>query len=66
MPLIAAITLTFILQMGVIYLPFANKIFKTNPLTINELLISLAAAAVVFHAVEIEKLVKRIISKKNK
>ena len=65
MPLIAAITLTFILQMGVIYLPFANKIFKTNPLTINELLISLAAAAVVFHAVEIEKLVKRIISKKN-
>jgi Ca2+-transporting ATPase len=65
MPLIAAITLTFILQMGVIYLPFANKIFKTSPLTINELLISLAAAAVVFHAVEIEKLVKRIISKKN-
>ncbi len=65
MPLIAAITLTFILQMGVIYLPFANKIFKTYPLTINELLISLAAAAVVFHAVEIEKLVKRIISRKN-
>lgn len=66
MPLIAAVVLTFILQMGVIYLPFANKIFKTNPLTINELLISLAAAAVVFHAVEIEKLVKRIISRKNK
>jgi Ca2+-transporting ATPase len=47
--------LTFILQMVVIYLPAANEIFKTQPLSLKELLICLLGAAIVFHAVEAEK-----------
>ena len=66
--LLGAVLLTFLLQLGVIYLPFANEIFKTQPLTFNELIICIAASAIVFHAVEFEKFVKQKISnrKKNK
>jgi P-type Ca2+ transporter type 2C len=59
LPLLGAVALTFILQLGVIYLPAANKIFHTQPLTINELLICLGGAAVLFHAVELEKWIRR-------
>ncbi len=52
------LALTFILQMVVIYLPAANDIFKTQPLSIKELLICLFGAAIVFHAVEAEKWLK--------
>lgn len=58
-PLVAAVTLTFILQMATIYVPFLNPIFKTEPLTLFELALSLAISSVVFIAVEIEKFVKR-------
>ena len=47
--------LTFILQMVVIYLPAANEIFKTQPLSLKELLICLLGAAKEFQAVEAEK-----------
>ena len=57
-PLFAAVAFTFLLQMGVIYLPFANEIFKTQPLSITELLICIGVSAIVFHAVELEKLIK--------
>jgi len=57
--LLGAVLLTFILQLGVIYLPFANEIFKTQPLTFQELIICIAASAIVFHAVELEKFIKR-------
>ena len=53
------ILLTFALQMGTIYLPFANDIFKTEPLSIRELFICLGASLVVFHAVELEKWIKK-------
>jgi P-type Ca2+ transporter type 2C len=59
LPLIGAVMLTVLLQLGVIYLPFANKLFKTQPLTFHELLICFIAAAFVFHAVEMEKFVRR-------
>jgi Ca2+-transporting ATPase len=65
LPLLSAVLLTVALQLGVIYLPFANEIFKTQPLTINELLVCVGAAAVLFHAVELEKAVKKLIRKKN-
>jgi Ca2+-transporting ATPase len=55
-PLLGAVLLTFSLQMACIYVPFLNPIFKTQPLSFGELLICLAAAAVVFFAVEIEKM----------
>ncbi len=54
-PLLGAVLLTFALQMATIYVPVLNPIFKTEPLSLVELLICLGAAAVVFVAVEIEK-----------
>jgi Ca2+-transporting ATPase len=59
LPLIGSVFLTFLLQMAVVYVPFMNGIFKTQPLTLNELLISIAMSMVVFHAVELEKWVRR-------
>ena len=53
----------FILQLGVIYLPFANEIFKTQPLSLFELALCMAATVVLFHAVELEKWIKQ---KKNR
>ncbi len=58
-PLLGAVLFTFILQLGVIYLPIANRIFKTQPLTLNELLICVALSLVVLIGVEIEKFIKR-------
>lgn len=58
-PLLVAVVLTFILQLGVIYLPLANSIFRTHPLSIHELAICIALSLVVLTGVEIEKLIKR-------
>jgi Ca2+-transporting ATPase len=58
-PLLFAILLTCVLQLGVIYIPFANEIFKTQPLSIAELFTCIGIASTVFVAVEIEKWVKR-------
>ena len=57
--LIGAVALTFGLQMGVIYLPSLNPVFHTVPLTIGQLGICLILSAVVFCAVELEKLTVR-------
>jgi len=54
---------TAILQVVVIYLPAANSLLKTQPLTIAELLLSIAVAGVFFHAVEFEKWLKMIRKK---
>ncbi|UCH44446.1 MAG: HAD-IC family P-type ATPase, partial [Nitrospiraceae bacterium] len=54
-PLIGAVLLTFALQMGTIYIPVLNPIFKTAPLTAGELMVTLALSSIVFFAVEIEK-----------
>jgi Ca2+-transporting ATPase len=58
-PLVGAFLLTFALQMATIYVPALNPIFKTEPLTLNELMITLAVSCVVFFAVEVEKLCRR-------
>jgi Ca2+-transporting ATPase len=58
LPLAGAVLLTVLLQTAVIYLPFANKLFKTQPLTAGEFLLCLAAAAILFHAVELEKYIR--------
>jgi P-type Ca2+ transporter type 2C len=58
LPLIGAVFLTFLLQLIVIYLPAANIVFKTEPLTLEELSICIGVSALVFHAVELEKWLK--------
>ncbi|MBX9611896.1 MAG: cation transporting ATPase C-terminal domain-containing protein, partial [Burkholderiales bacterium] len=58
-PLLGAVLLTFALQMATIYVPWLNPIFKTEPLSAPELAICVAAAAVVWGAVEIEKAWRR-------
>lgn len=54
-PLLGAVLLTFALQMGTIYIPALNPIFKTEPLDRDELLACLALSSVVFIGVEIQK-----------
>jgi len=58
-PLLGALLLTVGLQLILIYSPFFNTIFKTQPLSICELAITLAVSSIVFWAVEIEKWVNR-------
>jgi Ca2+-transporting ATPase len=57
--LLGSVLLTFILQMGVIYLPFMNKAFDTVPLTAAELGFSLGLSTVVFFSIELFKWVRR-------
>jgi Ca2+-transporting ATPase len=58
-PLLGAVALTFLLQMATIYVPLLNPVFKTQPLSLQELFICLGAAAVVGVVVELEKLWRR-------
>jgi P-type Ca2+ transporter type 2C len=60
-PLLIAVVFTFLLQLAVIYSPFANRLLKTQPLSMNELIICVGGAVVIFVAVELEKLAKKII-----
>jgi len=57
--LLAAVLLTLALQLAVLYVPVFNDIFKTQPLTLAELLFCLVMSSVVFIAVELEKLLIR-------
>ena len=58
-PLLGAVLLTFALQMATIYVPFLNPVFKTEPLSLPELGLCLAAALVVYGVVELEKAWRR-------
>ncbi|MGB4924707.1 MAG: cation-transporting P-type ATPase [Candidatus Nitrotoga sp.] len=57
--LVFAVLLTFSLQMATIYVPALNPIFKTQALSMGELVLCLALSSVVFFAVEIEKWLMR-------
>jgi Ca2+-transporting ATPase len=59
MPLLGAVLLTFALQLATIYVPVLNPVFKTEPLTAAELALCIAAAALVWLAVEMEKAWRR-------
>ena len=63
-PLLGAVLLTFVLQMTTTYIPILNPIFKTQPLTAVELGITILLSTIVFLAVELEKMIKRL--KRNK
>lgn len=62
-PMLLALTCTFILQFSIIYIPILNPVFRTNPLSMEELVITLVVSSVVFWAVEAEKQVKKLIRK---
>lgn len=57
-PMLGALVLTVSLQFMIIYTPFFNDIFKTTPLTIYELGITILVSSIVFWAVEMEKMLK--------
>ncbi len=57
--LLVAVISTFILQLGVIYVPFLQATFETTPLTATELIISIGLASIILFAVEIEKVLRR-------
>lgn len=60
-PMLIALLITVALQFMIIYTPFFNKIFKTQPLTLQELLLTVAVSSIVFWAVEAEKWIKNSI-----
>ncbi|MFQ3573312.1 MAG: calcium-translocating P-type ATPase, PMCA-type [Thermodesulfovibrionales bacterium] len=62
--MLAAIVLTVILQMAVIYIPFMNTIFKTVPLSAWELTITCILSTSLFFAIEIEKFVRFKLQKR--
>jgi Ca2+-transporting ATPase len=53
--MLAAILVTFLLQMSVIYIPVLNPIFHTQPLPLFDLAICIGLSSLVLIAVEIEK-----------
>jgi Ca2+-transporting ATPase len=53
--LLGAVLMSFMFQMATIYVPFLNPIFKTQPLTAQELLFCIGLSSIVFFAVESEK-----------
>jgi Ca2+-transporting ATPase len=64
--MIGAVALTFVLQLALLYVPFLQKIFDTEPLQLRDLIIAIGASAVVFVAVELDKWVRRLRAKSNK
>jgi P-type Ca2+ transporter type 2C len=54
-PLLAAVALTFALQLATLQLPILRPIFRTEALTPGELVACIAMASLVFLAVELEK-----------
>ncbi len=59
LPLLGAVLLGAALQLAVVYIPAANEIMKTQPLTGGELALCVLLPGTVFVAVEIEKWLTR-------
>jgi P-type Ca2+ transporter type 2C len=57
--LVIAIIVTVLAQLAVIYLPPLNAVFRTTPLSAEQLAACFATGSVVLVAVELEKLVRR-------
>jgi Ca2+-transporting ATPase len=59
LPLLGTVVLTVGLQIGVLYVPALRPVFKTVPLTADELGLCLLLSMVVPVAVEVEKWILR-------
>jgi Ca2+-transporting ATPase len=57
--LLGAVLLTFVLQMAVVYVPFLQDLFKTDALSLGELLLGLILSTAVFWGVELEERLMR-------
>lgn len=57
--MITALIITVGLQLMILYVPFFNDVFKTKPLSLKELAITMVASTIVFWSVEISKFIKR-------
>jgi Ca2+-transporting ATPase len=57
-PLLLSIILTVLLQLAIIYVPFLQQIFRTQSLSLQELILCIALSSIVFWAIEIEKWLK--------
>jgi Ca2+-transporting ATPase len=58
-PLLGAVLLAVALQLAIVYAPALNRLFRTEPLTPLEFVLTVAGALLVFGAVEVEKWVRR-------
>jgi Ca2+-transporting ATPase len=58
-PMLGAVLLTVGLQLAVIYVPFLQPIFKTQPLPLFDLAVCFAVSSLVLVAVELEKMLVR-------
>ncbi|MCF8244762.1 MAG: cation transporting ATPase C-terminal domain-containing protein [Saprospiraceae bacterium] len=56
--LLGTVLLTFLLQLTILYAPTFQAVFSTQPLIFRELAACVLISLVVFHAVEVEKLVR--------
>ena len=54
-PLLGAVSLTVVLQLALLYLPFLQAMFKTRALSLQDLVLTLTISSVIFVAVELEK-----------
>jgi len=57
--ILGAVLLTFALQMCVLYVPWLQRVFHTNPLSMFELAICVGLSSVVFIAIETQKWILR-------
>jgi Ca2+-transporting ATPase len=57
--MIGAVILTGLLQLALIYVPFLQAFFETEPLSLRDLLFATAVSLVVFAGVEIDKWIRR-------
>lgn len=58
-PMLAAVVLTVLLQLCLIYVPLLRTVFRTSPLPAMDLGLSLLLGGVIFGAVELEKRLRR-------
>ena len=57
--LLAAVALTILLQLAVVYVPVLNTVFRTVPLRATELAVCAGAASAILAVVELEKYLRR-------